>query len=81
MRSFRRLSQLPVDEAIKILKDEATPKSDICYDIENQCGIKAGKNVLDDWGDSCEGQGCLLIKGHIGNHMATDGANGWVYYK
>lgn len=74
------LASLPSKDAISMLKEECTPKGEIERDKNERCGVKATKDVKDDWGDSCEGSECELRKGHAGNHMATDGANGWVYY-
>ncbi len=35
---------------------------------------------MDDWDDPCEGHECQLTIAHGGDHMASDGANGWVYF-
>lgn len=75
-----QLANMPTNLAISMLKEEARPKGIIERDPSLRCGVEAGKEVVDDWGDSCEGSKCLLTKGHNGKHMATDGANGWVTY-
>ena len=68
------------DRAIEILKEEASPKVHIEVNQKNRCTAKANKNVLDDWGDTCEGHRCVREEGHAGNHTASDGANGWVSF-
>ncbi len=66
------------NQAIEILKEECTPKGD--FATNKKCGVMAGVQVLDDWDDPCEGHECLKEDGHTGKHMASDGANGWVYW-
>lgn len=70
------LAHLPTDQAIQILKEEATPQ----FKMGSGCNAKADKTVLDDWDDPCTGYQCRREEGHTGNHMASDGANGWVYF-
>lgn len=76
-----RLAKLPTHLAIAQLKEECTPKGEIQMQEDLRCNVEATDSVKDDWGDSCKGSKCCLTKGHSGNHMASDGANGWVYYK
>jgi len=74
------LARLPIDQAIQALKDESTPKHKVAIKSEDKCEEKAGKDITDDWGDSCEGYQCWREKGHEGRHMAGDGANGYIYW-
>lgn len=60
---------------------ECTPKAKVAVSGELRCSLVAPKGIVDDWGDSCEGYKCLGIAGHSGNCMASDGANGYVYFK
>lgn len=75
------LANLSTEEAIRQVKLESTPMRRLEHEDDKMCKVEAGKNVLDDWGDTCEGSPCQLTKGHSGRHMATDGANGWVTFK
>ena len=47
--------------------------------LENQCEEPAPK-WTDAWDEECGGEKCLREKGHTGEHMASDGANGWHYW-
>lgn len=77
---MNRFEGMSSKDMITKLKDECTPRSSIEFDRSKRCKAKASKRVLDDWGDPCEGHQCTLTEGHDKNHMASDGANGWVYF-
>ena len=78
------LAKLPLDMAISQLKKESTPNFDDHYPPStgnDTCPTKAPDTVEDDWGDSCGGYQCWRKEGHPGQHMAGDGANGYVYWE
>jgi len=63
---------------IEALKDECDPK---CNDLEwidkeKRCNVIA-PDWTDEWNDVNRGYKCWRTKGHSGEHVTSDGANGW----
>ena len=63
---------------IQTLKAESAIPKGFSFTGDDRCNAICTDNILDDWGDSCGGAKCKLVKDHDGVHSASDGANGFI---
>ncbi len=64
---------------IEGVKAESTPHHEWYHPRTPDCAARA-PIWEDEWGDCCGGERCCRETGHDGDHMASDGANGWHYW-
>lgn len=68
------------EQYLEKMKEDSRSRYKFNHPDEDDCGFLA-PSWIDDWGDKCGEEKCCRAVGHDGEHMASDGANGWHYWE